>query len=223
MIIDLHIHTTLGSDDSIIDPDGLIEEAKARGLDGVCITEHGNQRPSGLKELARRHNFPVFGGIEASTELGDILIFGLESYPRHIHRAIDIRELVLREGGVMIAAHPFRYDFPKIWDGSGARPRKRITLEEACNRPLFKLVEAMEVINGWATEEDVHFAQLVCQHLGLAGTGGSDAHSLPEIGRCVTIFEDRIRTEQELITALKSRQYRAWDNRPDGQKGPFIP
>ena len=40
MIIDLHTHTLVGSDDSYIDIDELIEKAKKSGLDGVCITDH---------------------------------------------------------------------------------------------------------------------------------------------------------------------------------------
>jgi predicted metal-dependent phosphoesterase TrpH len=221
MIIDMHIHTTLGSDDSIINPDELIEVAKVRGLDGVCITEHGNRRPRGIDELAKRHHFLVFGGMEASIELGDILIFGVDSYPRHIHRAAELREFVLQSGGVMIAAHPFRYDFPKVWNNPWSRRRRVLTIEEACRRPLFRLVEAMEVLNGWATEEDSVFAQQVSDHLGLAGTGGSDAHTIPEIGRCATVFDNHFQTEEGLIAAIKARCYRAEDHRPEGQKGPL--
>jgi len=221
MIVDMHIHTTLGSDDSIINPDKLVEVAKARGLDGVCITEHGNKRPEGIAELAKRHNFLVFAGIEASTELGDILIFGLDSYPRQIHRAVEIRQFVVQAGGVMIAAHPFRSDFPKVWDNPWSRQRKVLTIEEACCRPLFQLVEAMEVVNGWATEEDLNFARQVSTRLGIAGTGGSDAHTVPEIGRCITIFDNHIETEEELIAAIKSQRYWAEDHRPEGQKGPL--
>lgn len=219
MIIDMHIHTTLGSDDSIIDPDELIEVAKAKGLDAVCITEHGNKRLEGIAKLAKRHNFLVFGGMEASTELGDILIFGLDSYPRHIHRAAELRQFVVQAGGVMIAAHPFRSDFPKVWDNPWSRQRKVLTVEEACRRPLFQLVEAMEVVNGWATEEDSIFARQVSAQLDLPGTGGSDAHSIPEIGRCITIFDNHIKTEEELLAAIRSQRYRAEDHRPEGQKG----
>lgn len=221
MIIDMHIHTTLGSEDSIINPDELIEIAKAKGLGGVCITEHGNKSPEGIADFAKRHNFPVFGGMEASTELGDILIFGLASYPRQIHRAADLRQFVVQAGGVMIAAHPFRNDFPKAWDNLWSRQRKILTIEEACRRPLFQLVEAMEVVNGWATEEDLDFARQVSARLGLAGTGGSDAHTIPEIGRCITIFDNHIRTEEELLAAIKSHRYWAEDHRPEGQKGPL--
>ena len=53
MIIDLHVHTTLGSADSIIDPGELVEIAQKVGLDGVCITEHGNRRPEGVDRQQR--------------------------------------------------------------------------------------------------------------------------------------------------------------------------
>ena len=39
-IIDMHLHTTKGASDSMLNPDDLIEEARRVGLTGVNITEH---------------------------------------------------------------------------------------------------------------------------------------------------------------------------------------
>src|SRR3970282_167151 len=39
-IIDMHLHTTKGASDSMLDPDDLIVEAARVGLTGVNITEH---------------------------------------------------------------------------------------------------------------------------------------------------------------------------------------
>jgi histidinol phosphatase-like PHP family hydrolase len=46
-LIDLHTHSLAGSSDSVIPPDDLVARARRVGLDGVCITEHGNQRLPG--------------------------------------------------------------------------------------------------------------------------------------------------------------------------------
>jgi hypothetical protein len=44
--------------------------------------------------------------------------------------------------------------------------------------------------------------------LGLHGVGGSDAHYAEDVGRAVTLFEEPIRTESELIDALRSGCFR---------------
>ena len=113
MIIDLHTHTTLGSPDSVIEPRELIEVAVSKGLDGVCITEHGNRKAEDVEGLAGEYDLIVIGGLEATTEMGDVLVFGVDSYPRDIFRASELREFVTRAGGVMIAAHPFRNDITR--------------------------------------------------------------------------------------------------------------
>lgn len=217
LVIDLHNHTVVGSGDSIIAPEQLIQIAKSKGLDGVCITEHGNKRPEGVEELARKYGFVVIGGMEASTELGDILIFGLESFPRVLHRARDLAQHVREQGGAMVAAHPFRYDLSqKPW----LRMPLPISVEEACQREFLHMVDAMEVANGWATEEDVEFSREVSRRLSLGGTGGSDAHTPKDIGFCVTVFESEIRDDQDLIRELKTGRFWAEDRRTPEQKSP---
>jgi predicted metal-dependent phosphoesterase TrpH len=219
MRIDLHNHTAHGSGDALIEPDELVEIARARGLDGVCITEHAKERTPLAEELARRHRFPVFGGMEASSELGDFLVFGVASIPRRIIAARDIREYVLAQGGVMVLAHPFRWDLsPKPWIG----PRDPdLTLEKALGLPVLGLVEALEVVNGQSTPEDVAFTREVSRRAGLGGTGGSDAHTTMEIARCCTVFEDAVRSKDGLVRALRSGRYRAEDRRPLPQKAPI--
>lgn len=212
MRIDLHNHTAHGSGDALTEPDELVEIARARGLDGVCITEHSKEKTPLAEDLARRHGFPVFGGMEASSELGDFLVFGVPSVPRRLIAARDIREYVLAEGGVMVLAHPFRWDLsPKPWIG----PRDPdLTLEKALGLPVLGLVEALEVVNGQSTPEDVAFTTEVSRRAGLGGTGGSDSHVPLEIARCCTVFEDGVRSEAELVQALKSGRYWAEDRRP---------
>ena len=170
-----------------------------------------------MEELARKHDFLVLSGMEASTELGDILVFGLDSYPRVLHRARDLREFVVEAGGVMVAAHPFRYDLSqKPW----LRPPRTLTIEQACARPIFQLVDAMEVVNSWASEEDVEFAMEVSRRLFLPGSAGSDAHIPQDIGLCATVFENEIRSEEDLVRELKLGKFTALDRRQKEQKSP---
>ncbi|PKN34137.1 MAG: metal-dependent phosphoesterase [Deltaproteobacteria bacterium HGW-Deltaproteobacteria-19] len=202
MIIDLHVHTKPLSPCSHIDPLEMVAEAKRRGLDGVCLTEHhALWGRSELDELARQSGIRIFTGNEITTDQGDILVF---RYPVHVPDIIPIAELrreVLAAGGFMIAAHPFR-GFKVFGFG-----QLRMTPEQAAKRRLFQLVDAMEVCNGKLSEEENRMALEVSKILGLAGTGGSDAHQIDEVGKWVTVFDRDIRNEQELVDEIRAGRY----------------
>ena len=212
-VLDLHIHTTI-SGDSLITPEVLFREAKKAGLDGVCITEHGFEKSRIAADLSREYAFPFFAGMEASTELGDILVFGIDSYPRTISRARELKEFVEKGGGVLVAAHPFRSNFNR---SSSTPAASDIALNHKYQ--LLRLVDAMEVINGWSSEAEVVHCQKVSEELSLNGTGGSDAHIPVQVGCCVTIFENVIRSEEDLVAELKRGRFRAEDRRLPEQKG----
>jgi len=106
LILDLHVHTSVGSSDSVIDPEDIVKIARQAGLDGVCITEHGVSKSELAEKLSHKKDFLVLSGIEATTELGDILVFGVDAYPRTIIEARDLHRFVRKAGGVMIAVQP---------------------------------------------------------------------------------------------------------------------
>jgi len=206
MKIDLHTHTVYGSGCSHIDPSDLVKQAKHLGLDGICITEH-NQLwdPERIERLTRKHDFPVIGGVEVTTEYGDILVFGLHEPVRWVRYAEDLRNMVDRSNGFMIAAHPFRnqrmnLDSHSVFVGG-------IDIETGSTFPVLQYVDAIEAFNGWAYRREWQFTLAVGKHLGLKGTGGSDAHKLLQTGVCYTIFENRIRNEQDLLTELKTGRF----------------
>ncbi|MDY6834820.1 MAG: PHP domain-containing protein [Chloroflexota bacterium] len=214
MILDLHIHTTM-SGDSTIEHENLVQLARNADLDGICITEHGREKSRIANMIDGKHDFPVFGGMEASTDLGDFLIFGVNQCPRNISKAKELKAFVEQEGGVMIAAHPFRSRFLR----SARYPKPSV--DEACRYEFTQLVDAMEVFNGWSTGEEVLFASKVSKKLKLSGTGGSDAHVPWQVGCCVTIFDRNIRNEAELVTELKRGAFRCEDRRtPEVKKDP---
>ena len=52
-------------------------------------------------------------------------------------------------------------------------------------------------------------ARKVAEKLGLPGTAGSDAHRVDEIGAAVTVFENDIRSEIQLVEELHAGRFRA--------------
>lgn len=212
MLIDLHVHTIAGSWDSLLRPDDLIVKAREIGLDAITITEHGKCNMGALEQLRKEHGFPVLGGMEVSTDIGDILVFGLGNFDVGYMEATKLRQLVTAQGGIMIAAHPFRRDFSPVGYGS-FNPLKSISLEEACKRPLLKLVDALEAANGGSTKEEVLFSLQVMEKLGMCGTGGSDCHTISTVGLCATEFTVQITSETDIVEAIKKGACRPIDRR----------
>lgn len=195
MKFDLHIHESKHSKDSRLDLEQIVLEAKAFGLDGIAITDHD---VLGLREQARflsaLHDLMIFVGVEVSTTLGDILVFGVDELPpsKGVNRLDPqiLIDYVNERGGATIAAHPFRDN------GRG--------LGEA----VFKLsgLTAIEGYNGRTSSN--HNAQAVeaASKLGMPVTGGSDAHKPGEVGAYATQVETAVHTERDLIRALKLGQ-----------------
>ena len=207
MIIDIHTHTWPYSDDSDLRPHDLIEQAKQTELDGICFTEHDwHWSEEDIAQLGREHDFPVFQGMEISSEEGHLLVFGLGEYKFGMHHAEYIKKLVDQVGGVIILAHPYR-----------ARVRYNSKpdelLDAVCDNHIFEMVDAIEVLNGRSKSKENKFASDLCDRLGLRAAGGSDAHSPEDIASCATEFERKISSLEELLTELKAGRFRAVDLR----------
>jgi predicted metal-dependent phosphoesterase TrpH len=204
MRIDLHIHTAPRSACSYIDPLALIQEAQRLKLDGICLTEHQVLWDSAdVDKLAREGGIKVFRGNEFTTNQGDILVFGLYKDIKELLMIQDLRKEVQTAGGFMIAAHPFR-GFKTFGIG-----QLQMTVEQACKRKVLEFVDAIEVGNGKLSPEENDMARKVSEKLGLAGTGGSDAHRVDEVGKWVTIFEKEIQDENQLVEELHAGRFSA--------------
>jgi len=219
MIIDLHIHTKIGSGDSHIEYDDLVPWAKKAGLDGLCITEHSNKKSGVADLISQKYDFLVLEGFELSTEFGDVLVYGLDHIPLSLFRLEDIRRYAIGEGGVMFSAHPFRSEITRpVMRGQ----TPNVTLEQALSRDLFTLVDGIEVVNGWSCQEEIDFSFRVTKSLGLWASGGSDAHSPDQIGSCATVFQNAITCEDDLVKQLKQGSIAPQDRRPSKSVGLYI-
>lgn len=220
MLIDLHIHTIYGSSCSVLNPKDLIQHAKLAGLQGGCLTEHNQAwQIDKFQDLVNGdgNGFLLINGMEVNTNLGHVLVFGLPGYVQGINKADKLRTIADREGGVLIAAHPFRSELSAYYNFNlhNCNIELPITLEEACQHPLFQLVDAIEAINGGSTQEEMEFCLQISRQLNKAATGGSDAHSIHGLGCCATSFNRDIKSMEDFMAALKSGEFQAVDRRPN--------
>jgi predicted metal-dependent phosphoesterase TrpH len=201
--IDLHVHTNPLSPDSFMSAEQAIETAKEIGLDGICLTEHDRAwQLSEIHFLREKHNFPVFRGVEVMLRGGiEMLVFGLNIDFTSLLQLSDLRSMVTAAQGFMVYAHPFR-GLPEltISDADAA-------LKIALGKIDMTSIDAVEGRNGRHRDMYNQPALEMAARYSLKTTGGSDAHTVDEIGTCVTVFERNITTDAELLNELKAGRF----------------
>jgi hypothetical protein len=200
-VADLHVHT-IYSPDSVITPQALLKRTQKLGIDIVCITDHSvfedNMELETLKTLSK--NPLIIRGVELATDNGEILIFGLkDDFWKKQMKGMEVLpstakviEAVRDFNGVAIWAHPFREYNVIHYDTEYAR---------------FKGINILEGINGRNNEQENLEAINYSKEHNYKIIGGSDAHKASDIGKCLTLFKDKIRSEEEFIHALKRSSY----------------
>jgi len=212
MIVDLHVHTHL-SDDSKTTPDKYLEAAikSGAGLGAICFTEHRLfPRDPDLDrmyaELSDNHGIAIIKGIEADTDLGHLLLFGLNDAvirrfdpAQRMLRSEHLIEVLHGEGGIAIPAHPFRDS------GFGVR------LDDLLAK-LGPALSAIEAINGQSSPKENERATIAAEKLGLTALGGSDAHfpTAHWFLTCATELERPIKNVEELCLELRAGRARPY-------------
>ena len=163
--LDLHTHSA-ASHDGRMSVDEIVRLAKARGLNGVAITDHDVT----LTDAPQYDDFLVIPGCEFSTEYGHLL--GL--FLREPIGTLPFAEAVASihaQGGLAVLAHPFER----------SRSAERI-------EPIAALLDGVEVWNGRAERKirDANaLARQYAEARGLRQFAGSDAHVPEEVGNGV--------------------------------------
>lgn len=205
MLIDLHTHTHPGSWDSYLTPDELVDRSKQAGIDGIVLSEHDwAWDPEEVKRLAQRHDFLVLPGIEINTEEGHILVYGMHRYVFGMHRSHELAGHVHDDGGVMIAAHPYRRQHPWNWQ---SEKEWADAIDRAKQNGAYRFISAMEVGNGRGKVEENSFSVKIADVMGFHGTAATDSHAVADIGKAVTYFERDIRTEEDLIREISAGRF----------------
>jgi predicted metal-dependent phosphoesterase TrpH len=182
LLIDLHCHSRFSAD-GVAEPEALVEEARAKGLNGFAITDHNT---SACVDYFEKHGFlnkegtPVDGlliipGQEITTAEGHLLALGV-SLPDNLKGmpAIEAVKLIHEKGGLAIPPHP--YDFFR----AGIREPVLETLD----------IDALEVFNAATTFKRYNkHAFKYAQSRGLPMTAASDAHDHAALGTAYSIVE----------------------------------
>lgn len=191
MIIDMHVHTRF-SPCSVIRIRNLLARAREVGIEGVCITDHDTTASKHeFAKLSDTYGICFIIGIEYTTSKGDFLVYGpLENIPQHMG-VTGLLQWAQKEGAVVIPAHPFRKSRP-------------------VHMPILKSFDIIECLNGRNHDfENEACLQWIREHAnGIRYIGGSDAHTLDEIGKIVTVFEKNIYGVEDLIRELRYGKYK---------------
>ncbi len=207
--VDLHLHTNRGSADSNLSPQQLIDRARAVGIGAVCITEHDHMWDlHEVADLAAAAGVILMRGMEVTTDLGHIGVFGLDRYVGGIYKLAELRRVANGEGGILVVNHPFRYKLDARFSfiNPDSEPIDPEHPERAARLEIFRMADAIEVLNGACSEEENCFALSVARAIGLAEVAGSDSHSERSIGCVTTLLDTPVTNERELIDAIKARR-----------------
>ncbi|MBI5158706.1 PHP domain-containing protein [Candidatus Micrarchaeota archaeon] len=185
--IDFHTHSNY-SYDGVEGVEKLVEAARKRGLNGLCVCDHNTI----AKKKERFKDFLVIYGQETSTKQGHVAVLGTNKV---FEKGIDAVELVEKandENAVTIATHPFAVRKSSLWQNIWkAKPT------------------SAEKVNG------SDFVSNIVSALALkTGTGGSDAHSSFEVGTGFAELECELNEESVLECVRKGRMKAKWAPRP---------
>jgi len=184
MKADLHIHSSY-SPDSYSAPNAIVEEAILRGLDVIAVTDHNTLAGSLAAADISGGRLLVIRGMEVSTADGHLLCFGVREEVLKGRSMCETIEAAVAAGGIAVPSHPFR-------PGTGCGRNVLDTLR----------LHSIETNNGRNSRGRNRKAVKYAMEHRLSGVGGSDAHSIEEIGRAYTSFEETIESEDQFLDAV---------------------
>jgi predicted metal-dependent phosphoesterase TrpH len=180
--LDLHVHT-VRSKDAHTEIEDLPRIIKAKGLDGLAITEHDNFDPPSFDDVV------IVPGLEVSSRDGHVIGLGLhEIIPARLTADETIRR-IHGQGGVAIIPHP--YD-PVCECVKLAHLNTRPDAVETVNADALSFY-----ISNWLAKRDA-------KKFTFPQVGGSDSHIPQSIGDAYTVVDAASRSVEDILTAVRS-------------------
>lgn len=207
MFIDLHTHS-VSSDDSRAKVEQYVKwigvlRRKGVVIDGFVLTEHRKfDYDKDYSELAAANDILIMKGSELDTNMGHFLVYGVTPALTDavdfsdVHMdAMDLVRAAEANGAIALPAHPGRF-------GIGF-------CEFADDCEDLRAIRAAEGLNGSNRPGEQERAEELIRRLGLPATGGSDAHLVSAIGKCMTQFDNAVLNETDLVRELRSGKFGA--------------
>lgn len=171
--VEFHCHTCY-SPDCLVRPEDLVRRARDLGLDKVFITDHNTIR--GALVAGEMAPDLIVVGEEILTTAGEFIAFYVEE---EVPQGLPPEEALARlrdQGAVIAISHPLD-------------TRRGSAMGRENTMRFIRDVDALETYNArnhraWMNEEAARLAE----EYSLGQFGGSDAHSLWELGRVVTLL-----------------------------------
>ena len=172
--VEFHCHTN-ASKDSLTAPADLVAAARQKGIDRLIVTDHNTI--AGARVAQALAPELVIVGEEIMTTRGEILAsFVREEVPAGLTPEETIKRLKA-QGAFMSVSHPFDELREGHW-------------EEGDLLEILPFVDAIEVYNSRCLFPQYNRrARQFAEKHNIAGTVGSDAHTLFEVGRSFLLLE----------------------------------
>ena len=194
MRYDLHAHTSEFSPCSVITADELCRLAPVMGIKGIALTEHDLWWPKDdMAALRAQHpELTIFDGMERSCREGHFLVFlpdGANSRdtlpPETIH---ELSPWTHERGGILIWAHPFRFESMRIPFWLSKVP-----------------IDAIEVTSSNMNLQLSEMAESVATEYKIMPLTNSDAHEADFLGSYWNEFDADLHTVEQLIEYINHR------------------
>ncbi len=173
--VEFHCHTCI-SKDSLTRPKDLVAAARKKGIDRLIVTDH-NSIQGALEAKAIDPKLIIIGE-EIMTCSGELLAAFVQE---EIPAGLEAKEAIARlrqQGAFISVSHPF----DKMRSGHWSEPDLL---------DIHQLVDAIEVFNARCIQGIYNTqAQEFASRYDLAGTAGSDAHALFELGRATLLIPE---------------------------------